>query len=222
MDIDSTNIPTGAAWNWDTLNPDEWSWTGSYDVNSVMHYYPDSGSTGGDIFLPKPGVVLPRGGITFPSHTDVHHCCEMYWEHCHNICGDGLFAPGYGEECDDGNNVDGDGCTSDCKKDTPDCVPTCNPHEWPAAGCGLRASCTPFSPFGFFPNSGNTYCMCQAGYRASGLPPNSPEQYRVNWDNGLGGQTHRVFVRPGQDCDQLCDATGANTCSEVPIKDSCR
>jgi uncharacterized repeat protein (TIGR01451 family) len=29
------------------------------------------------------------------------------------ICGDGVLDPG--EECDDGNNVDGDGCSADCK-----------------------------------------------------------------------------------------------------------
>jgi fibro-slime domain-containing protein len=29
------------------------------------------------------------------------------------MCGDGLVVPG--EECDDGNNVDGDGCSKDCK-----------------------------------------------------------------------------------------------------------
>lgn len=30
-------------------------------------------------------------------------------------CGDGLLHPNRGEECDDGNKVDGDGCSSNCK-----------------------------------------------------------------------------------------------------------
>jgi hypothetical protein len=47
------------------------------------------------------------------------------------------------------------------------------------------------------------------------------EQYRVTWQNALDDQTHKVFVRPGQDCGQLCDATGANACSEVPLRDTC-
>jgi len=33
---------------------------------------------------------------------------------CRGVCGDG-FRRGYGEECDDGNNIDGDGCSHDCK-----------------------------------------------------------------------------------------------------------
>ena len=31
---------------------------------------------------------------------------------CGGFCGDGILDPG--EECDDGNNVDGDGCSADC------------------------------------------------------------------------------------------------------------
>ena len=30
-------------------------------------------------------------------------------------CGDGIVQSSYGEECDDGNNVSGDGCSADCK-----------------------------------------------------------------------------------------------------------
>jgi cysteine-rich repeat protein len=30
-------------------------------------------------------------------------------------CGNGIFEPQFGEECDDGNTVDGDGCSSSCK-----------------------------------------------------------------------------------------------------------
>jgi len=34
-------------------------------------------------------------------------------------CGDGQVQSGYGEECDDGNNVSGDGCSASCKSEAP-------------------------------------------------------------------------------------------------------
>ncbi len=46
------------------------------------------------------------------------------------ICGDGQVEGGCGEECDDGNLVDGDGCSSDCHlESTPGCGAA------PASGC---------------------------------------------------------------------------------------
>jgi cysteine-rich repeat protein len=32
---------------------------------------------------------------------------------CETVCGDGIFMPSF-ENCDDGNNNDGDGCSSTC------------------------------------------------------------------------------------------------------------
>jgi len=37
---------------------------------------------------------------------------EVGWIYCDYCCGDGVLDPG--EECDDGNNIDGDGCSADC------------------------------------------------------------------------------------------------------------
>jgi large repetitive protein len=44
-------------------------------------------------------------------------CGKVSW------CGDGTVDASNGEECDDGNNVDGDGCTNDCKGEQP--APVC-------------------------------------------------------------------------------------------------
>jgi cysteine-rich repeat protein len=33
-------------------------------------------------------------------------------------CGDGVFQPFFGEECDDGNNISGDGCSATCQNET--------------------------------------------------------------------------------------------------------
>ena len=67
------------------------------------------------------------------------------------FCGDGVVLPEEGEECDDGNTLGGDGCSSDC---------TCEPE---VCGDGIRA-CTEFC------DDGNTLdgdgcsssCTCDA------------------------------------------------------------
>jgi len=41
------------------------------------------------------------------------NCPQDCGNETNNICGDSIL--GEGEECDDGNNVDGDGCSADCK-----------------------------------------------------------------------------------------------------------
>jgi cysteine-rich repeat protein len=45
--------------------------------------------------------------------------CEFNFDFCtysnNGICGDGILGNSPGEECDDNNNIDGDGCDSDCK-----------------------------------------------------------------------------------------------------------
>lgn len=47
-----------------------------------------------------------------------------------NVCGDGNKAAT--EQCDDGNNVDGDGCNADCRLEQPVTTPT--PGQGPTAG----------------------------------------------------------------------------------------
>ncbi len=41
--------------------------------------------------------------------------CELPW------CGDGVVDPGGGEECDDGNAVNGDGCSTECLEEVEGC-----------------------------------------------------------------------------------------------------
>jgi cysteine-rich repeat protein len=36
---------------------------------------------------------------------------------CKSLCGDGILLRGGTEECDDGNTLDGDGCSHDCKQE---------------------------------------------------------------------------------------------------------
>lgn len=45
--------------------------------------------------------------------------CKLDWSMLG--CGDGLTTPELGEECDDGNKQDGDGCSCNCKIERPEC-----------------------------------------------------------------------------------------------------
>jgi cysteine-rich repeat protein len=42
-----------------------------------------------------------------------------------NFCGDGIVEAGAGEECDDGNNANGDGCSSTCQIESQNQPPDC-------------------------------------------------------------------------------------------------
>ena len=50
-------------------------------------------------------------------------------------CGDGVINKDNGEECDDGNTTDGDGCSSSCKIEPPTCPPDFQANACPANEC---------------------------------------------------------------------------------------
>ncbi|ORY18719.1 hypothetical protein BCR34DRAFT_595948 [Clohesyomyces aquaticus] len=96
-------------------------WGGTYDVLSLMQYDMYAFSKNKKPTLdPLPGVPKPKQG-EFPTLTDARRICDIYWESCPGVCGDGILSPNNGEECDDGNNVDGDGCSTNCKLEKPRC-----------------------------------------------------------------------------------------------------
>ncbi len=63
------------------------------------------------------GATIP----TTPSVTTATDTASLTINDCIpiSVCGDGL--PGAGEQCDDGNNVDGDGCSASCQIEVPVC-----------------------------------------------------------------------------------------------------
>lgn len=67
------------------------------------------------------------------------------------ICGDGFLAGT--EQCDDGNNVDGDGCNADCTIGNNNDCPATTPYIDPTT-----ASCTANCPTGYYNNSTNYSC----------------------------------------------------------------
>ena len=146
-------------------------------------------------------------------------------------CGDGRLDPG--EECDDGNLIDGDGCNKICKKEPPPtnpgnnctcpCPPSgggpgpgpgkcelCDPSPLGTAKCDITAPCSN-TPYG-------TMCGCRPGYRADYPGDMTDKHWRLSW--GVPGHEHRVYVAPGVKCDTLCDKwyLGPEACQEVAVK----
>ena len=66
----------------------------------------------GDGWL-RHGVEACDRGILDTGHADYRRMCSG---DCLHFCGDGT--PDAGEQCDDGNNTSGDGCTVDCRNET--------------------------------------------------------------------------------------------------------
>src|SRR5262245_41067649 len=92
----------------------------------------DNTSCVGHVCLPNPGTH-PCGAPEFcnPNPTTRGKECKD--------CGDGMLQPWEGEECDDGNNEDGDGCTAHCKF-------ACNPQNpvscpQPTLSSGIHDPC---------------------------------------------------------------------------------
>lgn len=123
-------------------------------------------------------------------------------------CGNGVLD--LGEECDDGNLVDGDGCSSTCRKEGPS-GGTCEKCiEYPGQNkCHITTSCSP-TPYG-------TMCACRPGYKAKGASSDTSVQWRLKWT--LAGHEHRVYVKPGMECNELCAQwyLGAAACAEISI-----
>ncbi|KAF2676408.1 zincin [Lentithecium fluviatile CBS 122367] len=113
-------VGTGCYFN--ILNFGE-DWSGTYDIESIMHFNP--GDFAKDLNDPplKPIDPIVFGDRVFPTVTDANRVCDIYYEVCRGVCGDGILALANGEACDDGNNIDGDGCSADCRVEI---IPT----EW--------------------------------------------------------------------------------------------
>ncbi|KAI9754899.1 MAG: hypothetical protein M4579_004499 [Chaenotheca gracillima] len=96
--------------------------TGNYDPISLMHYSNTAfartlPSGFFDQTLPGAFTQAVRQLIVYPSVLDATRICKLYSAQCSSVgfCGDKTTQSS--EECDDGNRIDGDGCTRDCKKE---------------------------------------------------------------------------------------------------------
>lgn len=94
----------------------EVDYSGPYDRNSIMHYHTTAFSKDGSKTITgKPPFADPNPGSA-PTLLDAQKVCNLYFEVCRAVCGDGILSPG--EVCDDGNNIDGDGCAANCQSIT--------------------------------------------------------------------------------------------------------
>lgn len=131
-------------------------------------------------------------------------------------CGDGVLDPG--EECDDHNTVNGDGCAYNCMHETPGGGTT---PTGPTKGCNLCDATVGLNKCDITTGCSNTpygtMCACRPGYRAAVPGDNIDQHWRLQWS--IPGHEHRVYVKPGVVCDTLCDnwQLGAAGCAEVSI-----
>ncbi|KAL2121721.1 hypothetical protein VTJ04DRAFT_2176 [Mycothermus thermophilus] len=138
-------------------------------------------------------------------------------EECDDGPDNGKDTSDYGEECDDGpdNGSATSTCDATCRlKDTGSggTCQTCDPNPF-LNQCTITTSCINTHPYGKY------YCACRAGYRADGLAPTNPRQFRLKFI----GQEYRVFVAPGIECNTLCTNPfpGPDSCQEVPVGEGC-
>jgi len=162
--------------------------------------------------------------------------CEL------QVCGNGILETG--EECDDGNLIDGDGCTSKCKNqvcgngvvepgeecddgnliNNDGCSSTCKLESKPLCltcnptsglnKCDISTSCITTFP------SGKHYCACRAGFKANAPDSQIAIHYRLNFP----GQEYRVFVAPGVECNTLCNnpfGAPQDICTEIQVVAQC-
>jgi len=65
---------------------------------------------------PSPLSPLMEGYTNLPSSENYHHYPGFWFASGAPECGNGIIEPG--EQCDDGNTADGDGCSSQCEVET--------------------------------------------------------------------------------------------------------
>ena len=148
---------------------------------------------------------------------------------CHHVCGDGQLQ--CGEQCDDGNNNDGDGCSHDCKIECGDGVlqssekcDTAIPQGMPGAcpmSCDDQNSCTTDSISG---SDCQQVCVhgsitaCQSGDSCCpvGCTAGNDNDCSASCGNGVvdQGETCDTGITSGNGkCPTMADCNDNNACT---------
>jgi len=100
-------------------------------VHEVFTSYPSNGVNGFNALAIANGVLGPGAQQFADNTTGLPYIISRGASPM--ACGDGIWDPTFGEECDDGNLIDGDGCSSTCRceSNVPNGDGTCK-----ASACG--------------------------------------------------------------------------------------
>ena len=94
----------------------------------------------------EPPVELCDDGVNNGSYSSstAHRSCMPACGAYGPYCGDGILQPVFGEQCDDGNNTSGDGCSSACQIESLAPAPGAGPS--PSGGSFFGGSYAPPNP----------------------------------------------------------------------------
>ncbi|KAH6667999.1 hypothetical protein B0J14DRAFT_176321 [Halenospora varia] len=122
-------------------------------VHEAFSAYPSVGLNGFQAIAIADGVVAPGTQNYGDGHSGLPYIITRGATPAG--CGDGHWDPSIGEECDDGNVIDGDGCSKSCKcesgkpKGDGTCYPSNSTTPIPSGGPVVSPSGTPIKPSGY-------------------------------------------------------------------------
>ncbi|CAJ1437050.1 unnamed protein product [Effrenium voratum] len=156
------------------------------------------------------GIESPCPGVLA---ADTNNYLTFTADSCHVTCGDGIRHIVAGEECDDGNVINGDGCTSDCRIEPGYECPTIG---WPAVlltpcrpicGDGLRRGTEACDDNNTVAGDGCWDCKVEIGWFCKRIGEGEGEEVCRN--TCLNGD-----IDPGEDCDDAntFDNDGCSNC----------
>lgn len=151
-----------------------------------------------------------KGGPTHPDGAGFYLCMQQYFPNNY-VCGDGKRAI-LEEECDDGNTIDGDGCSANCLVELPQpqCIFACPPPV-------PIGSCNPQDP------TANSFCQGLANNQNCGTATcvatnaaGTTGECECQTNCGTCGDGN---LDPGEECDEGADngTLGANCTSSCRL-----
>ena len=147
-------------------------------------------------------------------------CSNLYL--CEIACGNGAIDPG--EECDDGNTNDGDGCSSTCTIESSDWTCSGEPSDCHYCNgdyiCDANEDCLCTDCEGKRNGCANQGDTCQSGQCLPAIPVDSCKSYCFNLNIGYDPGASHCAQNCGGGCEGTCEILGSEHC-EQPVPDCC-